>query len=84
MAGWTSGLAGTNKRTNRKSPHSIGLPPLSGLLPKKEKGEEEEGEEENQLPKGIKWSVVPLPCSTFSLVFMGAGRAVAPIGDKVL
>ena len=29
-------------------------------------------------PKGIKWSAVPLPCSTFSLVFMGVGRAEAP------
>ena len=36
-----------------------------------------------QSPKGIKWSAVPLPCSTFSLVFMGAGRAAAPIGDEV-
>ena len=31
-----------------------------------------------------KASAVPLPCSTFSLVFMGGGRAAAPIGDKVL
>ena len=38
----------------------------------------------NELPKGIKWSAVPLPCSTFSLVFMVAGRAAAPIGDIVL
>ena len=38
----------------------------------------------NQLPKGIKWSAVPLPCSTFFLVFMGGGRAAAPIGDEVL
>ena len=38
----------------------------------------------NQWPKGIKWSAVPSPCSTFSLVFMGGGRAAAPIGDKVL
>ena len=39
----------------------------------KEGGDEEGGEEEeeNQSPKGIKWSAVPLPCSTFSLVFMG-------------
>ena len=33
----------------------------------------------NKQPKGIKWSSVPLPCSTFSLVFMGGGRAAAPI-----
>ena len=38
----------------------------------------------NKEPKGIKWSAVPLPCTTFFLVFMGGGRAVAPIGDKVL
>ena len=28
--------------------------------------------------------MVPLPCSTFSLGFMGGGRAAAPIGDEVL
>ena len=38
----------------------------------------------NKLPKGIKWSVVPLPCFTFSLVFMAEGRAAALIGDEVL
>ena len=38
----------------------------------------------NKKPKGVKWSAVPLPCSTFSWVFMGGGRAEAPIGDKVL
>ena len=27
----------------------------------------------NIYPKGIKWSEVPLPCSSFSLVFMGGG-----------
>ena len=32
----------------------------------------------------MKWSAVPLPCSTFFLGFMGGGRAAAPIGDKVL
>ena len=37
-----------------------------------------------QRPKGIKWSAVPLPCSTFFLVFMGGSRAAALIGDKVL
>ena len=30
-----------------------------------------------QRPKGIKWSAVPLPCSTFFLVFMGGSRAAA-------
>merc|ERR1712015_178893 len=43
MAGWASGLAGwprggdgrTNERTNGKSPHSTGLRPLLGPLPKK-------------------------------------------------
>ena len=47
LAGWASGLAGwprggngrtdgrTNGRTNGKSPHSTGLRPLSGPLPKK-------------------------------------------------
>ena len=29
----------------------------------------------NKQPKGIKWSAVPLLCSTFSLVFIGGGRA---------
>ena len=38
----------------------------------------------NQSPKAIKWSAVPLPCSTFFLVFMGGGRAAAPIGDEVV
>ena len=37
-----------------------------------------------QESKGIKWSAVPLSCCTFSLVFMGGGRAAAPIGDEVL
>ena len=39
----------------------------------------DETQDNNKWPKGIKWSAVPLPCSTFSLVFMGAGRAAAPI-----
>ena len=43
LAGWASGLAGwprggmdgrTNEQTNGKSPHSTGLHPLSGPLPK--------------------------------------------------
>ena len=44
LAGWASGLAGwprggdgrTNVRTDGKSPHSTGLRPLSGPLPKNE------------------------------------------------
>ena len=42
LAGWASGLAArggmngrTNERTDGKSPHSTGLCPLSGPLPKK-------------------------------------------------
>ena len=43
LAGWASGLAGwpiggdgrTDVRTDGKSPHSTGLRPLSGPLPKK-------------------------------------------------
>ena len=37
----------------------------------------------NQSPKGIKWSAVCWPCSTF-LGFHGESRAAALIGDKVL
>ena len=38
---------------------------------------------ENQSPKGIKLSAVPLPCSTF-LGSLGGNRAAAPIGDRIL
>ena len=64
MAGWASGLAGwprggderTDGRTDGKSPHSTGLRPLPGPLPKKgkttivdeEESEEEEKEEEEE------------------------------------
>ena len=39
----------------------------------------------NKQPKcSIKWSAVPLPCSTFSLVFMEGVRAAASIRDEDL
>ena len=38
----------------------------------------------NQSPKGIKWSAVPSPYFTFSLVFMRGRREAALIGNKVL
>ena len=63
MDGWMDGR--TNGWTDRKSPHSTGLRPLSGPLPKK------------QSPKGIKWSVVPLPCSTV-LDFHGGKQGSGP------
>ena len=42
-------------------------------------------QKENKLPKGTKWSAVPLPCSSFIfnqifLVFISKSRAGAPIG----
>ena len=56
-----------------------------------------DGEKKNKLllvgrnlsPRGIKWSAVPLPCSTvfFYGIFLSdfnGSRAAAPVGDEVL
>ena len=43
--------------------------------------------DDNQSPKGIKWSAVPLPCSTcvcIDIFCTEGSRAAAPIGDEVL
>ena len=61
FTGWLGGLVGggwtdrwTHRRMDRKSPILQDFFPLLGLLPKKEK------EKENQFPRGIIWSAVPL------------------------
>ena len=81
----------TDGRTDGISPHSTGLCPLSGPLPKKkkkkkkkEKEKEKEKEKKNQSPKGIMRSAVPLPCFFDIVKSQEGSRAAAPTGDKVL
>ena len=91
---WLGGPAAWLEGPEAWPAHSLELHFQRGLLPKMEESRLEKYyfnsrsrkifQKSNKKPKGIKWSAVPLPCSTFSLVLMGAGIAATPIGDKVL